>query len=76
MRACAFVRLSVGMRALTCACARVALIIQHAALRHIVIYGFWLRMLFRHYLMNGTIFRKKSLNIRTIFLFSLQRYFK
>jgi hypothetical protein len=31
---------SLGARTLVCACARVALIIQHATHRHIAIYGF------------------------------------
>jgi hypothetical protein len=40
---------------------------------YIVICGlFWLFCIFRHYLINGTIFGKKLLNIKCMFWFSLQ----
>ena len=37
-----------------------------------VIYGLWIHHIFLHYLKNGTIFEKKLLNIKYVFLFSLQ----
>jgi hypothetical protein len=36
----------------------------------------WLHLVFRHYLINGTIFGKKSLKIERLFWFSLQRVLK
>jgi hypothetical protein len=57
-----------------CACEHVALLIQHATcMRHIV----WRLHIFRHYLINGTIFEKKKLpNIKCVFSFSLQLLFE
>jgi hypothetical protein len=34
---------------------------------YIVIYCLWLRHIFRHYFINGTIFRKKLLNLKHVF---------
>jgi hypothetical protein len=56
---CLRVRACVGARALVYACARVALLIQHATRRHIAIFDFWLHHILLHYLINGTIFWKK-----------------
>jgi hypothetical protein len=36
----------------------------------------WLHHIYRHYLINGTIFGKKSLNIKCVFWFSLQLLFE
>ena len=36
----------------------------------------WLHRIFRHYLINGTIFGKKSLNIKCVFWFSLHHLFE
>jgi hypothetical protein len=36
----------------------------------------WIHPIFRHYLINGTTFGKKSLNIKRVFLFSLRFFFK
>ena len=36
----------------------------------------WLRHMFRHYLINGTIFEKNLLNMECVFWFSLQLVFK
>jgi hypothetical protein len=46
-------------RVRACACGCVALLIQPATRRHIVMYNIWLHHLFQHYLINGTIFGKK-----------------
>ena len=59
-----------------CACVyvQVALLFQHATrMRHIVMYLWPVRLLhiFRHYLINGTVFGKKLLNIKCVFWFSL-----
>jgi hypothetical protein len=63
------VRGGVSVRARVCACARVALLMQHAMHRHIIICslsGF--TTFFRHYLRNGTIFggEKTLLNIKCV----------
>ena len=52
----------------------VALGIQHAArMRHIAICGLPpLYNIFPHFLINGTIFEKKSLNTKCVFWFSVQ----
>ena len=62
VRACACVRVAVVARARAYVCARVALHIQHATrMRHTRrLRPPWLYHIFRHYLINGTIFRKKS----------------
>ena len=67
--ACVWVPRSVGVYIL---CARVALLIQHVTrIRHIVSWPFWLRNIFRRYLINGTIFGgKKLLNIKCVFILS------
>jgi hypothetical protein len=78
-RAYSCVRALVGVCARdgTCACARVALLIQHSTRRHIVICGLsGSTILFRHYFVNGTIFGKRLLNIKCVFLFSLQLLFE
>ena len=77
---CVLVRACVVVDARTreCTCARVALLIQHATLRHIVICGlsgsttfFW------RYLIIDTIFEKKKLwNIKRVFWFSLEGSFQ
>ena len=60
----------VGARA--CDCARVALLMQHAKRRHVSC-GLWLHQIFRHFLINDTIFGKTLLNIKCVFSFYLQR---
>jgi len=45
-------------------------------MRPIVIYGVWLFHIFPHYLINGTIFGKKVLNMKSVFWFSLQLLFE
>ena len=62
---CVSVFVSVDSRA--CACARVALFIQHATSRYIVICDLWLHHIFRHCLINGTIFGKILLHVRCVF---------
>ena len=52
------------------ACARVALLTQNETHRHIAISG--LHHIFRHYLINGTIFGKKLLELKYVLWFSLQ----
>ena len=39
---------------------------------HHIICGFWFHHIFRHYFIHGTIFGKYLLNIKGVFLFSLQ----
>ena len=57
MHACA----SVCGWANACACARIALLTQHATrMRHIAICDLWLHQIFRHYLINGMNFEKKE----------------
>ena len=61
VRASQGMRAGVSVRARVCACARVALLMQHAMHRHIIICslsGF--TTFFRHYLRNGTIFGGKK----------------
>jgi hypothetical protein len=66
----------VGARASACACERVALLIQYATRVRNVICGLRLHQIYRHYLINGTIFRKKLLNIKYMFGFSLRLLFE
>jgi hypothetical protein len=71
--ACECVRACVCARAWACACARVALL-RHAHAP----YGLrplWLHQIFRHYIMNATIF-VKVLNIKCVFWFYLQLLFE
>ena len=63
-----------GVRA--CACAHVALINQHATRRHIVIRGVLLHQIFRHHLLNGTIFGKTLLIIKVCLDFLYNFYLK
>jgi hypothetical protein len=59
------------MRALLCmgAWARLALLTQHATrMDHIAICDLWLHQIFRHYLINGMNFEKKSADISTTVL--------
>ena len=70
--ACVWVprRVSVCIRVRTCslfypACNAYALYCD-------VFCGLWVHHIFRHYLINGTIFRKKLLDIKCVFWFSLQ----
>ena len=55
-----------------CACARVALLLEDETRRHSVIYGLWLHRIFRHNLINGTIFGGKITEYKMSFDFSLQ----
>jgi hypothetical protein len=57
------------------ACARVGLLIQYAQAPYFLL-PFWLHRIFLNYLINGTIFGKKSLNIKYVFLFLLQLLFE
>ena len=62
--------------ACACECARVALLVEHAtSMCHIVLslWPLWLHHIFRNYLINGTIFGKKLLNITFVSWSSLQR---
>jgi hypothetical protein len=59
-----------GAWARACACALVALLIQHGTL--IRLRPLWLHHICRHFDMNGTIFGKKLLNIKCVFWFSVQ----
>ena len=70
------VRADVDARAWVCACAHVALLIQHATRRHVVICDLWLHHIFRHYLINGTIFGKMLLDVKCVFWFPLQGLFE
>ena len=72
MRVHASVRVCVGARALACAFPRLGLLIQYATRRRHSVCGLWLQHIFRHYLINDAIFGKKLLNIKCVFLFSLQ----
>jgi hypothetical protein len=63
-----FIRPCVSARALGCACARVALIIQHATRRHIANCDLWFHhILFDIISIKGAIFGKKLLNIKCVF---------
>jgi hypothetical protein len=59
-----------------CVCACVALLTQYVTRRSHIVCGLCLHHVFRHYLINRTIFRKKLLDIKCVFWFSLQRLFK
>jgi hypothetical protein len=61
----------VGARTLACACASVALLIQHVTRRHNVICDLlWLYHIFRHYIITGAILGKKFLNTKwCVFVF-------
>jgi hypothetical protein len=60
-----------------CACARIALLIQHAKLyARIMTSLVWLHHIFRHYHINGAIFGKMLLNIKCVFWFSVQLLFE
>ena len=66
LHACEYI--DVRARALACACARVALLIQHATCHHITLLRpLWLYHIFQHYLTKGGIFGKKLLNIKYVF---------
>ena len=56
-------------QALACACARVALTIQHETRCHIVICFLYVSTIFFE-IINGTIFGKKLLNKKCVFIFS------
>jgi hypothetical protein len=66
-----------GAKVRTCVYARVALLVQHATHHHIITCGLsWLHLHVRHYVIRGTIFGKKLLDIKCIFLFSLRLSFE
>jgi hypothetical protein len=67
----------VGVCALApvCALAHLALLIQYAKRRRHVLCVVFLHNIFRHYLINGMIFGRTSLNIKRVFWFFLQRLF-
>ena len=82
-----YIYIFVGMRARACAhacaracgCVHVSLLSQHATRMHHVVTSLWTPLPSPHlllYLTNGTIFRKKSLNIKRVFWFSLQLLFE
>ena len=74
-RACGCMWGGAQARGRVCACWRVALLIHHATcMRHIILpfVASLYPPLFRHYLMNCTIFGKKLLNTKYVFSFSLQ----
>jgi hypothetical protein len=56
------------------ACARVALLIQHATDHHIPC-GLWFQHIFWHYLINGTIFGKKKVTEHKICIFIVSATF-
>jgi hypothetical protein len=62
---CERVRARVGARG------HVALLMQHATrMRHTVICGVWFQNIIPHYLINGTAFGKKLLNVKCVLIFS------
>jgi hypothetical protein len=67
-----------AIRITYCECASASLGVQHAMrMRHIAICGLpHSTIFFPHYLINGTIFGKTSLNTKCVFWFSLQRLFE
>ena len=74
-RVCVCARVYAWVRVNGCpgawACA--ALLIQHATrMRSSHLWPLWFHHIFRHYLINGTIFGKKLLNIKHLFWISLQ----
>ena len=52
--------------------AYVCLLIQYATRRRPIFCVLWLHRIFRHYLINGTMFGKKSHNIKCVFSFFLR----
>jgi hypothetical protein len=73
-----YIYIFVGTRARACAhacaracgCVHVSLLIQHATRMHYVVTSLWTPLASPHlllYLINGTIFGKKSLNIKRVF---------
>ena len=67
MRTFAFLHVGVAARALACACARVASLIQHATRRHISSEA-CLHQIFRHYFIKSTIFGKNVIEHKTCVL--------
>jgi hypothetical protein len=69
-----------GAWASACACVQLALLIHFATrMGHIVtsfVASFFLHHIFRHYLINGTIFGKKLPNLKYVFTFSPQVLYK
>jgi hypothetical protein len=61
----------VGAQAWACACARLALIIQHITrMCHIVCGALWPHHIFQHYLTKSMVFGKKVLIIKCVLIFS------
>ena len=66
--ACVSARVGVDALARACACVYVYLLTQHVAhAPYCHLRPLWLHRIFRHYLINGTIFGKKLLNIKCVF---------
>jgi hypothetical protein len=63
-------------RVRACACARVALLSQHATRNHSHLWPLWLHHIFRHYLINGTIFGKKLNDTKCVLYFLYTFYVK
>jgi hypothetical protein len=58
---------------ITCSeCMSVALVIQHAKRMRRIMWPVWICNIFSHYLINGAILGKTLLNIKCVFLLSLQ----
>ena len=71
---CAYACVCPSVWSCVCACAHVALLIQHVTrMRHIVtsFVSLWLHRIFRHYLINGTMFETQLLTVKYVFWFSL-----